>query len=207
MVKTLVSFDNQDFELGDYFAQSNITLRQRIINPNVIYDDLDGENCTMDIINQRVANYTPNNFVFIAFSHGDNDALQTSSDRYVTTENTIGFSNSFFYSSACWCANELAPSLIENQCHSFIGYKGKVQVHPNYYNDFIDCEIHGIVEFFNTDKTIGESYISMKEKYLEVIERLSEGSIVDTIIAGILVDNHQLLEILGNKDLTIADFY
>lgn len=207
MIRTLVSYDDQDFDLGNYFAQSNITLRQRITNPNVNYNDLNGENCTMQSINQAVSNFPPNNFVFVAFSHGENDDLHTSSDRYVTKENAIGFSNSFFYSSACWCANDLAPSLIENQCHSFIGYKGKVQVHPDYYNEFIDCEIHGIVEFLNTDKTIGESYTSMKEKYLEVIERLSEGNIVDTIIAGILVDNHQLLEILGNEDLKASDFY
>lgn len=207
MINTLVSYDDQDIELGPYFELSNNTLRQRINNPHININELNGENCTMASINLAIANYTPNNFIFIAFSHGDDDALITNSERYVTNENSIGFCKSFFYSSACSCGDKLGPSLIDNECHSFIGYTDEIHVHPDYHSDFIDCEIHAIVEFINGEMTIGDSYLAMHEKYDEVILRLSEGNIFDTIVASTLVKNKRHLRILGNKKLTVADFH
>ena len=205
MIKALISYDNQDHALGAYFEKSFVDLKSRIKNPEVTPDCLDGSMCTFNHINNCITAYNADQFVFVAFSHGDDDCLHTSSESYVDSTNSSSFKNSLFYSTACCCSSILGPELIENGCFSFIGYRDKVYIHPDYHSDFVDCEIHAIVEFLNTEITIGDAYKRMHHKYDETILRLASGSIVDTIVASTLVDNQSLLTILGKKDLTLSD--
>ncbi|RTZ01334.1 hypothetical protein EKM02_06180 [Flavobacterium sp. RSP49] len=205
MIKTLISYDDQDYTLGAYFQKSYEELTSRIKNPKIAPNYLDGSMCTFDGVRDGINANNSDKFVFVAFSHGDEDCLQTSSESYVDSTNCPSFKSSLFYSTACSCSSKLGPELIENGCYSFIGYRDTVLIHPDYHNDFIDCEIHAIVEFFNTEITIGEAYKSMHDKYDETVLRLVSGSIVDTLIASTLVGNQSLLTILGNKDLILSD--
>jgi hypothetical protein len=206
MINLLVTYDNQDFELGEYFTQSYNMLKERIINSNISFFNLDGENCTEAMINYHTEAFIPNQFIFIGLSHGTYEELNTSSDFYVSKSNSHNFSNSFFYTSACSCSAILGKLLIDKGCLAFIGYDDEIHVLPDYYHEFIECENHGIIEFINTSKTIGEVYKEMHQKYDLAIERLANGDIIETIVAATLVDNKQLLRLLGDDNLNITNF-
>ena len=205
MIKTLISYDDQDHKLGTYFQKSYEELKSRINNPNIIPNYLDGSMCTLTDVNDSISAYNSDKFIFVAFSHGDYDCLQTSSESYVDSTNSSSFKSSLFYTNACSCSSKLGPELIGNGCFSFVGYRDRVYIHPDYHNDFVDCEIHAIVEFLNTDISIGNAYKKMHEKYDETVLRLASGSIADTVIASTLVGNQSLLTILGNESLTRSD--
>lgn len=207
MIKTLISYDDQDHSLGSYFLKSSEVLKERVNNSPIIPHYLDGALCTIDHIEKRIQEYNSNKFVFVAFSHGGDHCLHTSSEEYVNSTNSSSFKNTLFYSTACHCSTKLGPTLIEQGCYSFVGYRKEVLIHPDYQDDFIDCEIHAIVEFLNSDVSIGEAYKSMHKKYDETIVRLASGSIEETIIASTLADNQTILTILGDQNLMASDLH
>ncbi|MFC0778682.1 hypothetical protein [Flavobacterium sp. HJSW_4] len=208
MINTLISYDDQDFSLGEYFHKSLEELKKRINNSNIAPNYLDGALCTLDHIEQRIKEYNSNKFIFVAFSHGRDNCLHTSSDEYVNSTNSSSFKDTLFYSTACHCSTELGPELIANGCYSFVGYSDKVNIHPEYQDDFINCEIHAIVEFLNSDVSIGDAYKSMHRKYDETIIRLlMSDSMADVITASTLAHNQTLLTILGNQNLMASDLH
>lgn len=207
MINLLVACDTDDFHLGDYFTKSHEMLIKNISNPNIISKSIVGDNCVSENINRSIVSLESRQFVFVAFSHGSEDDLNIYGRPYINIENCHNFKGALFYTAACYCATNLGRELVNNGCNAFIGYRDKVHIHPEYYDEFIECENYGILEFINTDKSLNDVYNEMHKKYEDVIERLSGGNIKDTLIASTLLENQEQLEILGNIHIKSTDFY
>jgi hypothetical protein len=208
MSNFLVVVDNLDRELGDYFFDSYFNLSEcidSIDNANII--TLSDDNCDNVNINKTIKDFNSKPFLFIGISHGNESELLTSSSILVDSNNSMNFTNSFFYTAACLCGIELGPRLILEKCKCFIGYIKKVQIVSGHEASFIECENQGIEAFCKHSKTTKESFDSIVEKYNSAIDKyLTSSDINDVIIASTLVSNKDSLIILGDYDLTFDYF-
>ena len=207
MINLFLAYDDNDQELGDYFEESYDNLLSETSNNTlVITNTLRGLDCSEANVNVHTERYKPNSFIFVAFSHGNEELLRTGNEIFISVNNCHFFSKSLFYTSACECAVTLGPQLMAKGCLAFVGYNGPVDVWEGYYEVFIECENYAIIEFMNSNKTIGVSFSEMKDKYNEAIDDLVLGNTEDKIVASLLVDNRDKLTLLGNADLVVKDF-
>jgi hypothetical protein len=208
MINVFFAYDDNDSDLGDYFEESFNTISSQLsTNEKVKSSSIRGLDCTEANLNSAISSFDFEHFVFIGICHGTEDQLLTESEAFISGANSHFFAKSLFYTSACSCLAVLGNQLVQDGCLSFVGYNGPVEVWEGYYDVFIDCENFGIVEFLNTNKTIGETVAEMITRYNDTIDELSLGNVEDIIVASLLVSNRDKLDILGDKNLTSQDLF
>ncbi len=166
MVQTIIAVDNQDEDLGYFFAEC---LRHiECFSDNNSLDIIKSNALNDLIISLKISNTT--NFIFLAFSHGTNKALlKNGITPYIsTTLNTDKFKESFFYSCACHTGKELGKTLIDKGCASFIGYNKEFSVWLYDIKPFIKCATYGY-KLFLEGHQIEDIKNNMIEKYNEYI--------------------------------------
>jgi len=206
MISTIVAYDDNDSDLGDYFVDSheNITVVLRA-NAQIVNVSIRGLDCTEVFVNSTITPLNGNRFIFIGISHGNEEEL-VSHEVYVSASNLTSFSNSLFYSCACLTGLKLGKNLIGAGCLVFVGYNDTVLVNVDYFEIFYNCQNHCIKEFLKGNETIEGSFSKMIDYYNEEIDKLLPGDMDDLLAATSLINNRDCLILLGDRKLRLNDF-
>ncbi|WPQ63409.1 hypothetical protein SIO70_00845 [Chitinophaga sancti] len=202
-----ISFDDSHVRLGTYFRKSKddiITFINDKCNTANI-SELNASLCTIANIDRTMPLLNQSNFVFIAYSHGKDDALEVDGELYIQAGvNSYLFSNSFFYSMACNTGNILGGDLIVNRSHGFIGYMDEAIALPEPYEKLsIDCDNYALKKFI-LGATLKDAYDEMKEFFNQQIDfLLNQG---EFLWASSLRRNRDALIMHGNGALTFEEF-
>lgn len=155
MISVNIAFDDKDLGLGNYFQQCKEDLlsflEARRVNGGDEYtvNEIHSGRCNEVYINHQISIVNPNNFLFIAYSHGEADCLIAGGAPYVHSDtSTHLFSNSLFYAVACATGARLGKALVDSGCHVFIGYKGPFYILNKHLRLAINCANVGIKMFF-----------------------------------------------------------
>ncbi|MFH7011928.1 hypothetical protein ACHRV5_08620 [Flavobacterium sp. FlaQc-52] len=210
MINTIVTYDDIDGPLGNYFNKSYLHIDELKSQPNLSITGLSGCNCLENNISKIIPPVNQQNFVFVGLSHGAEDGFSLmGADNYVNVNNANLFLNSFFYSTACHIGKELSKILLSHGCKCFIGYTdvSEAPLNEEHEDLFIECELHALRNFYLTTSSIQVLYNEMiaftDEKFIE----LANGN--DILDAMALVRNRNCMIIVGddaNKQLTRLDF-
>lgn len=205
MINIIIPYDNEDYELGEYFEHSyhNIvnyisTDRSLSIIPIV------GLDCVEDNINNIVATVNNKNFIFIGLSHGNEREL-LANETFVSTANAHAFVNSFFYTTACCTAQQLSSILLSHNCICYIGCdNNSYATYEEFYSTYSDCENYCIKEFLSTDKSIDITFLEMQLYFDTEINKLFDKN--EVLVAMELQQNKDCMVKFGNSNLTRKDF-
>lgn len=196
--------DKSDKKLGDFFNLCKdyaIDLSNQAIDlPNIreVYDIDSDSMCT------HTSDVNLSNFIFFGFVHGSQECMYINGNTAFinTTINHYLLSNAFIYTFSCHNGNLLADTLINNNAHTFWGYKDEAWVCLDYIEDFKKCALSGYFHFLK-GKNIAESEEAMRNDTNEIIDELY---LKNMLAASYLLDNRNAMVVKGKKDLTIKDF-
>ena len=207
MINTVIAYDDNDFELSEYFENSHTDISDVLAANELITNiSICGLECTKENINDTIRGINVEKFIFIAIAHGNEEVIAANGSPFVSFENYITFVNSLFYSCSCSSGQILGNELVQEGCLAFIGYFDTVFVIEEYYSIFYSCQNYGIKTFLSNDETIETSFNKMVNFYNEEIDRLVVGSTDDFLAASSLINNRDCLDILGCKTITRNDF-
>ncbi len=208
MIKIVVTYDDNDSTLADYFEESYNNILQSIESaqetPTVVLRGLD---CTEANVNSAVLALNTNPFLFVALSHGDQNGicLLTDNDVFVSDNNAMNFGNSFFYTTACNVASVLRISLLANNCKCFVGCVwSSLATFDDFYDVYIDCENFALREFLNTTKTIQQTFEEMMLRFDGMIDKYSNDG--EVLFAMELQNNKDCMALFGDGTLNKQDF-
>lgn len=198
MVNTILAFDNEDSDLGEFFTECSVDLVSHFNHVNANISTLNSSRLNSIVIEATLEDL--NTFIFLSYSHGsENELLANGEVPFVSAENANSFSNSFFYTCSCHAGKTLAITLIDEGCLSFIGYNNKFGVWDFNRPPFIECANFGI-KLFLEGIASEDILIRMQEKYTEHIDNYNN----DIFGSAILLSNRRALRHLGNN-ITIQD--
>jgi hypothetical protein len=175
------------------------------VNPTTV---LRGLQCNEANINNAVNPLKANPFLFVGLSHGDETGnyLLTENDAYVSRDNSVNFTNSFFYTTGCNAGLDLRECLMQHGCTVFIGYtnNSKAPLNEDYNSLFIDCELYALKLFISSDSTIDELFNEMLNYTQTKIDWLFDK---DEIVEAMdLQSNKDCMIIAGEGSLTRQHF-
>lgn len=204
-INLILAYDHLDDKEGDNFLHCKNHILQNIDNQLVNCFEIDGNSCKPLEIQNTIIALNEANFIFVAYSHGNEDALVSTHGTYLNVENAYFLSNSLFYSSACLVGVNLANRLIEQNCLAVVAYEDefKLPYNSEYDKFFIECENYGIIQFLTSDETLGEIHEKMIEFYNTNIDELYNHN---AVAAQFLTDNRDNLIVLGDKNLQKVHF-
>jgi len=213
MINFFIACDERVADLGVYFEDCKNDIVGYLSEQSTLVKEVIREikslQCNEAYIEQIVKPFNPKPFVFIAYSHGVDNALRCNNASYVMTEgNTTTFQNSLFYSNACLIGRVLGQNLIDSGCFTFVGFTQEVLAFKfyNYKKTSIDCDNSGLKYFFSMpDVTIGQSVEAMKNYYTSQIDKLN--NFKDIIFAASLTAAREALIVKGNAELKKEDLY
>jgi hypothetical protein len=202
MIDCVIAFDEKDTELGAYFlaCKENLAsfLEEQQIS-NLV--EIPANRCNQVYMQHKIEHATKP-FIFVAYSHGLENALVCQGEGYVkANENTSLFTQSVFYTNACLSGKILANDLIDNGCLCYIGYEESINVLLANPGISIKCDNYGIMLFVGGNLTIYEAFQAMKKYYTSESEKLS---FVD---AAELTYARDSLVFLGNKELKFTQLF
>ncbi len=202
MINTLLVFDENDKDLGNFFSMCKEDLDE-FFDKNEIFPEIIDKISNFEIMLPfKINNFKSEKFVFAAFTHGDkSNLLQSGTNSFVSvSQNLEIFNDSFFYTFACETGKILGQELIKHGCICFIGYDKKTHIWNTFQRPFIDTAVYGLKLFFEGEytKTI---FLKMKERYNEEIDKMYQK---DYVIASILMDNRDALVLYG-KNINIDE--
>jgi hypothetical protein len=209
MIKIVVAYDDNDSALADYFEESYnnflLSMQAANVNPTTV---LRGLQCNEANINNAVNPLKANPFLFVGLSHGDETGnyLLTENDAYVSRDNSVNFTNSFFYTTGCNAGLDLRECLMQHGCTVFIGYtnNSKAPLNEDYNSLFIDCELYALKLFISSDSTIDELFNEMLNYTQTKIDWLFDK---DEIVEAMdLQSNKDCMIIAGEGSLTRQHF-
>jgi len=209
MIKIVVAYDDNDSELGDYFEESYKNLLQAIHASNETPTTvLRGLECNEANVNNAVNPLKANPFLFVGLSHGDETGnyLLTENNTYVSPNNAVNFTNSFFYTTGCNSGLDLGENLLQYDCKVFVGYtdNSKAPLNEDYNSIFIDCELYALKQFLSSDLTINELFNEMLSYTQTQIDWLfAKDEIVEAMD---LQSNKDCMMIFGDGSLRNQNF-
>ena len=209
MIRIVVAYDDNDSALGDYFEESYNNFHRSMQAANATPTTvLRGLECDEVSINNAVNPLKADPFLFVGLSHGDDTGnyLLTENDAYVSPDNAVNFTNSFFYTTGCNAGLDLRANLLQKGCKVFIGYtnNSKAPLNEDYNSLFIDCELFALKQFLSSDRTINELFNEMMNFTQTKIDWLFENN--EIVEAMDLQSNKDCMIVDGNSSLTRLDF-
>jgi hypothetical protein len=170
MNNLIAIYDDKDIRMGNYFAASHQDLNDKLSSsPHINLQSLNTEQCLTNPIEHHISRFEGKPFVFIAYSHGNDDSIYIGDNKYIHSQNAYFFGETLFYSCCCLTAKKLGSKLREQGCRIFIGYNTKItSVADETDPYFQQCENTFIHNFLTTDDTIQESLSYMYKKYSEM---------------------------------------
>lgn len=204
MINTIVLFDDTDSDLGDYFKSCAENLTQSLQSHSTInVTVLSGKQCDRASIDIMLDTLNLDRFIFVAYSHGLEDALMAHGKAYVQAkQNSVKFKGSLFYTNACLTAQILGQELINEGCLAFVGYSKEVDVIVD-EAVFQKMDNFGITMFLHKEEcTIGEAVEAVKNE----LNRQIDANLMNPFLASILTETRGALKIYGNQNLRKEDF-
>jgi len=204
MINILLAYSDTDTKLGPYFVKCIEDLKAFLPSCRQEFqiEEIHGAQLNDEYLETVVEKYRPQQFIFAAYSHGNELFLRHGSNDYIIVyENTHLFSNSLFYSNACLTGKRLGPDLINKGCLGFIGYSDAVYS-SLLFEIFCQCDNYGIKKFLEGER-LGTAYQQMKNNYTEQIDKIYAAN---AVLASLLRHSRDVLILLGDSDLTIEHF-
>jgi hypothetical protein len=200
-----IVYDENDPELGIYFQACKQDLVEFISNNLAGARVVElGASYNLDDLDNYLRSVNTDNFVFVAYSHGDDSSLYRKGLSYISVNtNSTLFPNSFFYSVSCSSASELGPAIIEGGGLTFIGYRRPFLIPLQNQGTSVNCANRGI-QMFILGKRADEAFESMKAFYTVQSDRLLQFG--DVVAASLLTATREALMFLGNPAMAIGDF-
>lgn len=211
MTNIAIAFDDKDKNLGNYFLNCKNDIsgffsdQKHLVKGTPVL--IPSEKCDQTNIDIEIAKINTTPFIFIAYSHGNENALRCNGNSYVKKGvNTRNFSKSLFYTNSCLSGKHLGEELIDNGCLAFIGYVEEIEAPLNkeYENVSINCDNSGIKTFLSDDIPISKAFQRMRNYYTKNIDKYN---MIDPIFAAMLVRNRESLILHGNNDLKKEDLF
>ena len=206
MINTILTYDNQDDNLGDFFERCATTTKESS-NPDFNIHEINSQALNELNILLRANQVNDMPFLFVSFTHGsENELLKGGKTPFISnTVNASCLKNSFAYCFACHAGKKLGHSIIENGATAFVGFKDELKIQKFFdaIDSFVDCSTSGIISFISGHNLI-QAIEQMKEKYTDYIDQLY---LKDMIIASWFMEHRDALVLLGKTDITISDFY
>jgi len=202
MISTIVGYDDNDYELGDYFEESFINIKKSLENnDNINLIPIEGLECNEEKLIEIINSFKGNKFVLIGIMHGNDIEIGTQNDVFVHSDNIDHLIGSLFYTPACSTSIILGQSLLD-VAETFVGCNEITFSSYEKYNQiYIDCENYCIKEFLNSDLNIETCFNNMINYFDKQIELLSEEN-DEVLVAMELINNRDAFILLGNKQLT-----
>jgi hypothetical protein len=203
MIPIIVTCDEQDSELGSYFAHSKQYLADFLAEMEHTLEHVEAQRCNQPYIDMLLER-TQKPLVFISYTHGETHSLRCNGVAYLATDNIEPLHTSFVYAMSCLAATELGATF-KKQDGVFIGFDKEVQAFKSgeYLNTCILCDNFGIIyAISNPNSTIKEAYKVMKQYYTTVIDKLDDMKEQGTYI-GYFRNMRDSLKIIGNENLTV----
>jgi hypothetical protein len=170
MFNLLLIYDDLNQRNGDYFKASH----QNIIDKLSVLDvpnlqSLNTNQCLAHPIDHYSRAFNGQPFIFMAYTHGSEDALHIGTENYIHEQNAYLFSETLFYACSCLSAKMLGLTLRHHGCRIFAGYDAKISTaNPDCEPIFYECENAFLSHFLTTNNTVQESLNFMYRKYSEM---------------------------------------
>lgn len=200
MINTILAVDNEDSGLGSFFSEclqdiedfQNENKVLTILLSNLLRNDI-----AISVKLEAIAK-----FIFLAYSHGNDDSLVVNgSHPYISINvNNNRFTDSLFYACACHTGKILGQSLVDSGCASYIGYQDEFKVWGYNTAPFVECANYGY-KLFLEGHDVETIIIMMKSKYDDHINNYNN----DYFGAANLLSNRNALIARGNLQLKITD--
>jgi hypothetical protein len=203
MIQTVLVYDGEDVALGGFFrlcADKYRYLHRTCSNQSDIIEHTSGS--SRNEIELSVSKYNDNNFLFISYLHGNENAMTLSNETIVSIDNAHLFTNAFCYTFSCCCGKNLSSILLDNRALVFWGYADEAYSFLDYEEDFAELAISGLKHFF-ANETVECAYNKTKEEYIKKIDSLYQENLV---VAAYLLHNKDAMVVYGNKSITVSDF-
>lgn len=206
MINFIIAYDdNEEENLSFFFKSCAINLIEKLNINFHTYAEWTYSNKYLDYyyVDHFLSMHIEDPFVFIGYSHGDEDSLLVSNQPYLSTKSILGaFTNSLFYTFSCSSGKLLGFNLSQLGCKCFVGYKREVYFVVPYLSQFVECSNAGIYALLS-GSNVDESLVNMREVYNLKIDEMYEENYV---AASTLRDNRDALIHYGDKNLYISDF-
>jgi hypothetical protein len=202
-----IAFDNANATLGHYFEQSKEDIVDFITKhctaPRIIL--IPSGQCNQAYIDMTIPTINSQNFLFLAYSHGENDYLTANGTFYIhSNHNANLFVRSFFYSMACSTAQKLGQDIINGNAHAFIGYSDVAYALQGAFQKLsIECDNSGIKTFI-LGSSLGDVFQAMKDYFTQQIDSLESNG--DILVASYLRRNRDALHYYGSSSLLFQVF-
>ncbi|MES2574067.1 MAG: hypothetical protein V4572_03915 [Bacteroidota bacterium] len=210
MINKIIVYDDNDFELGDYFETSyqDITKNVSLLN-YVTTNSVDSLTCNINHISDLLIAFNQSPSIFVGLSHGNEDEMvMNNCGAYVNSTNAHNFSNSLVFSATCRSAKNLGPLLLEKGCNSFIGFiDDALATYDDFYHLYTACENYCIKEFLNTEKSLQTTYDEMMDYFDNQINLLFESGSDEILVAMELQSNKDCLVLLGDQSVLTKSYY
>ncbi len=200
MLNLLIIYDDLDRRRGDYFATSHQDLYSKL-KPSFLSNlqALNTNDCLAQTIDHYTSNFNGQPFIFVAYTHGSENALHISTEDYIHKKNAYLFNKTLFYACTCLSAKSLGQFLLDNGCTVFMGFNSTItSCRPEAEGIYQACENIFLEHFINTDSTIQECLNVMYKKYTDMSLHLSET--YSFLEGSILSQNLSAFELLCTDD-------
>jgi hypothetical protein len=205
MFNLLLIYDDLNDRNGDYFRASH----QHIIDKLSTLDrynaqSLNTEQCLAHPIDHYSSAFSGQPFIFMAYTHGSEDALHIGTENYIHEQNAYFFSETLFYACSCLSAKILGLKLRDQGCRIFAGYNAKIStVNPDCEPIFYECENAFLSHFLTTNNTIQESLSFMYHKYNEMRTHIEDN--YGALTSSVLDENLKAFQLFCNEaDLSLT---
>jgi hypothetical protein len=200
MFNLLLIYDDLNQRNGDYFKASH----QNIIDKLSILDvpnlqSLNTAQCLAHPIDHYSRAFNGQPFVFMAYTHGSEEALHVGEDQYIHERNAYLFSQTLFYACSCLSAKTLGLRLMHEGCKIFAGYDAKISsANPELDTLYIECENAFLSNFLTTNNSIQASLTFMYSRYEAMRSHLE--SEFNTFAVNVLEDNLNAFKLLCSDE-------
>ena len=117
----VLAFDDLDTTLGAYFADCAAEIRA-LLPTTIALTEANNSRLNLVNVDFLLQKNNPNNFLFIAYSHGTSNSLNAQRTYYVSSDHNLEqFQNSFVYTIACSAGEKLGVDLITSGGFLFMG--------------------------------------------------------------------------------------
>ena len=194
-----IACDNEDMILGRFFQSCFDTIRETAVANGFGYKSFMTAELTKDVINQHTVK--AEEYVFSAFSHGDDNALLCGKERYVETDDNVkNFYSSVFYTFACLTANGIGKEFREAYVLGYFGFRRPAWVVLGQEEMFVECATKGLVSYIE-GKTLKQCAEDLYAAYNSVLKKAR----MTPAYAYLLKNKQSLVTIINSEDKTIND--